>query len=241
VSRSPLVTRAQWGARAPVSTTPLNPLAQKGVAIHYSAAESDWAADHGDCAGRVRGIQRFHMDSRGWADLAYSWLVCQHGYRIAGRGLGLRSAAQGTNEGNASWHAVCFLGSDREGRADVTPEAKQAIADCIQTVRARYPAATAVRPHSAFHSTACPGDELRAWITGGLPRPPIVTDAGDLDVDEKRLIQIIDERLDAKLDPKFAAWYRMQARGVDPATGKVSAAHQHISLEALRDLLDDLS
>lgn len=57
-----------------------------------------------------------------------SWLVCHHGYRFTGRGLGVRSAAQGTNAGNDSFHAVCFLGADREGRADVTPEAKAAIA-----------------------------------------------------------------------------------------------------------------
>jgi hypothetical protein len=229
---STLITRAAWGARAPKNTTPLVASEQKGVCLHYSASEADRVAVHSDCAGRVRAIQNFHLDSRGWADIAYSYLVCGHGFRFAGRGLGIRTAAQGTNAGNDGYHAVCFLGFDREGRADVTPEAKRAIADCIASVRDRYPKATAVRPHSAFHATACPGDELRAWITAGVPVPVPTPQGDEFDMTEDRLIEIIDERL--------AAWYRMEARGVDPATGETSPQHRQYSLIALRELLDQL-
>jgi hypothetical protein len=225
---STLITRAAWGARAPKNTTPMVTSEQRGVAIHYSAAESDRVAIHDDCARRVRAIQNFHMDSRGWADLAYSWCVCHHGFRFAGRGLGIRSAAQGTNAGNDGYHAVCFLGFDREGRMDVTAEAKRAIADCIATVRARYPHATAVRPHSAFHSTACPGDELRAWITTGVP-VPTPPQEDDMTPEEVRAI-VRDEN--SKL-------YRLLARGVIMETGEVSGAHQHNSLEGIRDAIDE--
>jgi hypothetical protein len=197
---STLITRAAWGARAPKNTTPLVASEQRGTAIHYSAAESDRVAIHDDCARRVRAIQAFHMDGRGWADIAYNYLVCHHGYRFAGRGLGIRSAAQGTNAGNDGYHAVCFLGFDREGRMDVTGEAKRAIADCIATVRARYPHATAVRPHSAFHSTACPGDELRAWITAGTPVPVptpeavmATLDSDDLNAIKTAIRQVLNE------------------------------------------------
>lgn len=231
---SPLVTRAAWGARAPKTTTLMVASEQRGCAIHYSSAESDRVAIHDDCAARVRAIQTYHMDQRDppFADIAYSWLVCHHGYRFAGRGLGVRTAGQGTNAGNDSYHAICFLGFDNIARDDVTPAAKRAIADCIASVRAEYKQATAVRPHSWFHATGCPGDELRAWITAGLPLPSTATTTGsDLDMTEERLIEILDQRL--------AAWYRMTAYGKKPDTGEISPAHQRFSLTGIRDALDD--
>jgi hypothetical protein len=230
---STLITRAAWGARPPRSTTPLVASEQRGVCVHYSASGADRVADHDDCAARVRAIQNFHLDVRGWADGAYSWCVCGHGYRFAMRGLGVRTAANGTNTGNDGYHAVCFLGFDNIGRDDVTGKAKQAITDCIATVRARYPKATAVRPHSWFKPTACPGDELRAWITAGLSVPTLTTTTtaeDDMTADEVRAI-IAEEN--AKL-------YRLLARGVLMDTGQVSAAHQKVSLEAIRDELDEL-
>lgn len=197
---STLITRSAWGARAPKNTTPMVASEQRGTAIHYSAAESDRVAIHDDCARRVRSIQAFHMDGRGWADIAYNWLVCHHGYRFAGRGLGVRSAAQGTDAGNDGYHAVCFLGFDVAGRADVTDEAKQAIRDCIVSVRAEYKQATGVRPHSWFHSTACPGDELRAWITAGVPVPApapedvmATLDSDDLAAIKTAIRQVLNE------------------------------------------------
>jgi hypothetical protein len=93
-----------------------------------------------------------------------SQLVCRHGFVFAGRGFGARSAANGTKEANDHYFAVCFLGDDSKGRADVTPEARQTLARLILEYRRRYPKARQVRPHSDFFPTACPGDELRALI-----------------------------------------------------------------------------
>lgn len=148
------------------------------MAVHYSAAEADEADDHASCPSRVRGIQRYHQEHNGWCDIAYNWLVCRHGGAFEGRGWGRRSAAQGTNPGNAAYHAVCFLGADKEGRDDVLPAGRLALAAVIAEGRARYPQAWEVRPHSDFRSTACCGNELRAWLRAGMPideagnRPP---------------------------------------------------------------------
>jgi N-acetylmuramoyl-L-alanine amidase len=64
-----LVSRKQWGARPPTAVTPLRP--SRGVVVHYSASDADERSNHNNCAGRVRGIQRYHMDTRGWNDVAY--------------------------------------------------------------------------------------------------------------------------------------------------------------------------
>lgn len=168
---TPIVPRSVWGAAAPISRQPLDRAAAKGLAVHYSAMLADWVSSHDDCAPRVRSIQRFHMADRGWWDIAYSWLVCHHGWRFLGRDLGVRTAAQGTTLGNDAYHAVCFLGADRDGRDDVTDPGRRAILDCITEVRAWAPHALEVRPHSFFHATGCPGDELRRWISAGCPEP----------------------------------------------------------------------
>lgn len=157
-----MVTRSQWLARPPKAVTPLVPSQVRGVAVHYTAMDADRVEDHHDCAARVRGIQRFHMDSRGWNDIAYNYLVCQHGYVFEGRGRGIRSAGQGTNDGNSGYYAVCFLGADLPGRDDVTPAGRDALGSLIRSLPHDD-----VQPHSYFHQTSCPGNELRGWIDVG--------------------------------------------------------------------------
>lgn len=154
-----IVSRSVWAARPPRAVTPLVPAQVKGVAVHYSSMDADRVDDHADCAARVRGIQRFHMDTRGWNDIAYNFLVCQHGFVFEGRGKGVRSAGQGTNEGNDGYHAVCFLGGDRADRDDVTGAGRDALGWIIRDL----PHAE-VRPHSFFTGTSCPGDELRGYV-----------------------------------------------------------------------------
>jgi N-acetylmuramoyl-L-alanine amidase len=162
-----LVYRRTWGARSPVCKTPLKRSEVRGLAVHYSASNADEQADHANCASRVRGIQNYHMDAKGWCDIAYNFVVCKHGSIYQGRGWYNRSAAQGTNSGNDGYIAVCFLGDDTAGRDDVTDAGRAA----FKRVFARYKVwyvgrPREIRPHSDFTSTQCPGNELRAFIQG---------------------------------------------------------------------------
>jgi hypothetical protein len=160
------VGRSGWGAVPPRGRDALAPSAARGVAVHYSGMDSDEQANHARCAGRVLGIQRYHMEDRGWLDIAYSHLLCKHGYVFVGRGYGIRTAANGTTHANDHYFAVCFLGDDTPRRADLTRPARDALGELIRDYQRRYPRAIHVRPHSAFTSTECPGRELRAWIDG---------------------------------------------------------------------------
>lgn len=161
-----LVKRSEWRARPPRSVTALVPAQVKGAAVHYTAMHEDRVFDHDDCAARVRGIQRFHMGpSRGWADIAYNFLVCQHGYVFEGRGFGVRSAGQGTDAGNDGYHAVCFLGADKEGRDDVTAAGREALGAILRACPGGD-----VKPHGWFTNTPCPGAELRGYVETGAWR-----------------------------------------------------------------------
>jgi hypothetical protein len=133
------------------------------------------------------------MDTRGWADIAYNYLVCKHGYTFEGRGLGVRSAGQGTDAGNTAYHAVCFLGDDTPNRDDVTPDGRQALLETTLMTNG-WSNATRVRPHSSFKATECPGDDLRTWISQVGARWPAETEDA-LPFTEEELRRIIAEEI----------------------------------------------
>jgi hypothetical protein len=66
------IHRAAWGAKPPLSR-PTVLLASRvdTIVYHYTAANADEQADHKNCAQRVRGVQAFHQNVRGWNDIAY--------------------------------------------------------------------------------------------------------------------------------------------------------------------------
>lgn len=157
-----MIWRKTWGARKPKAITTLRPEDVKHLVVHYSASDSDEQADHKNCAARVRGIQNYHMDGQGWNDIAYNWVVCKHGYIFRGRGWGVRSAA--TGPANGFTVAVCFLGDDTPGKADVTPAAKAAIKEVWSFVKRKGVNVVSAKGHRDFMSTTCPGNELYAFL-----------------------------------------------------------------------------
>lgn len=162
-----LVTRKQWGALPPKNRTPQSPDAVRFLVVHYSAMDADEQALHRNCAGRVRGIQRYHMTSDqltpgGASDIGYSWVVCKHGYVFKGRGWRVLPAA--TGGANSFTVAVCFLGNDTQGRDDVTPKGRGAIREVLDFVKRNARNLEGVRGHRDFGSTSCPGNELYAFV-----------------------------------------------------------------------------
>lgn len=153
------VSRQAWDAREP-KLRPDLPGPVKGLAVHWEGPDLGQFA-HTQCDDKVRGIQRFHMDTRRWVDIAYNWVVCPHGFIFEGRGWGVRSSAQGTETGNRYYHAACYLGG--EGNP-FTALAKLAYEGLVEESRRRYPEGQEVRPHNYFHSTQCPGPDIDAWL-----------------------------------------------------------------------------
>lgn len=167
-----LITRAEWGARAARSWTAID--AQYGSTGHWEGPEMGWPWDHSSCYTKVRGIQAFHMDSRGWVDIAYSAIACGHGYLFEGRGPNKRTAANGTNTGNNTAYAVCYLGGERDG---FTSEGERAMLAGFNWLQRTGAAGIRRNGHRDWKSTQCPGDEIYLWIHSGQqidppPTPP---------------------------------------------------------------------
>jgi hypothetical protein len=157
-----IIEREQWGAKQPKKEpSRLRVAGQRGLAVHHSGSKGEKRQDHRDCAGVVRAIQQYHQQGRGWNDVAYSYLVCQHGGFYVGRGQGVRTAAQGTDAGNDSFHAVCYLG-DGTTWAGLANDVEPLLYARERVLRLNS-RAVLVWPHLRFHSTTCPGGALRQW------------------------------------------------------------------------------
>jgi hypothetical protein len=155
-----VVLRRGWAAQLATNRYELPAQQIDELVIHYSSMDSERRTSHAECAGVVRSIQRYHQVTKGWADIAYNWLVCQHGGVYEGRGWGVMSAA--TYGHNSHTQAVCFLGGDKAGRDDVTAGGRAALAHVIREFQKRYPGE--IVGHRDRVNTSCPGDELYAWI-----------------------------------------------------------------------------
>ncbi|MFE2407138.1 GH25 family lysozyme [Kitasatospora sp. NPDC059408] len=166
-----LVTRAQWGARPwkePNGSIPYA-IPRLGVKVHYLGSPYTFG-DHAGCPAYVRRVQAEHMDSNGWSDIGYSFVVCEHGFVFEGRGLTRRNSANGDVPLNEAHYAVCaLLGSS--GSTEPTPEQLQGLRDAIEYCQQQGPAGPEIKGHRDGYQTDCPGDTLYAWVQAGAPRP----------------------------------------------------------------------
>lgn len=151
-----IVSRAGWGARAPRGITRTTWSARKGFTVHYS---------EGPSTQTPRQIQDFHMNSNGWSDVGYNFLVDKSGRVYEGRGwlvVGAHAAPH-----NTTHIGVCFIGYD----GDATPAAKTSIRALYDEACEKSGRTLAKTYHGGLsgNSTDCPGKDLREWVKAGMP------------------------------------------------------------------------
>ena len=155
-----VIKREAWGAEPPRNTTPL-PKSVRGVAIHWVGVEVK-----GNPSKIVKGIQRYHQETRGWYDVAYNYLVSQDGQVFEGRGWKNRSGANGSSKLNRQYGAICLLLGPGQRPTD---EMIDATRNTIKHFRRVFPKATEIVGHKDISATACPGEDVHSLISiGGL-------------------------------------------------------------------------
>jgi hypothetical protein len=162
--------RAAWGARPPRGARPLSPAKVIGTAIHWPGMENPVGVDRVDDA--LRGWQNYHMDGRGWSDIAYQVAADQWGRAWTLRGLSNESAANGDADVNDEYGAILLvLAPGEQPSAAMCTTVRGVVAD----FRRLFPRGTRIEPHSMVRpsGTDCPGDWARAAIDRGdfTPRP----------------------------------------------------------------------
>ena len=95
-------SRSTWNARAPKETPALNPTTRLAV-VHHSVTANDYAP--GDVPSILRSIQAFHMDGRGWNDIAYNFAVDKYGTIWEARGGGVTNAVEGGHSLGANFES----------------------------------------------------------------------------------------------------------------------------------------
>jgi len=101
-----VVSREEWGARAPRMVNKRDPLSPFLMVHHGGIA--NYSSTKEGCAAIVRSYQDLHMDDRGWDDIGYSFLVGEDGNVYEGRGWD-RVGAHAPQYNQISI-GVCFLG-----------------------------------------------------------------------------------------------------------------------------------
>lgn len=85
--------RSAWGARPPVATSYGSTV--KLAVVHHSDSGNNYS--QADVPGILRSIQAFHMDGRGWSDIAYNFVVDKFGGIWEGRDGGIDRAVIGAH------------------------------------------------------------------------------------------------------------------------------------------------
>jgi hypothetical protein len=171
-----IVSRAEWGARplnleAPEEfglfdpkTNPEGVLYYSSdlsavlntIVVHHSAIPDTGPAD----------IQNLHMDRRGFADVAYHFMIAKDGMIYEGRELNIRGAhVQGFNTGSVG---VVLLGNfNDEQPTEAQLNSLRALVDYLRyTYGIRYLAGHKDYPDQSPDGTECPGDNLYPLLPG---------------------------------------------------------------------------
>ncbi|MCA2977606.1 MAG: N-acetylmuramoyl-L-alanine amidase [Myxococcaceae bacterium] len=148
-----ILSRAAWGARAPTCSSPTTP---SRAAIHHSVSPTN---DATPAEQRLRQIQAFHMDSRGYCDVGYNFLMTRDARVWTGRGATvLGGHAANANGGNVG---ICVVGTYTTDQP--TTQQMCAGAGFLAWLHATYNVPlnrTAMKGHREYGQTACPGDAL---------------------------------------------------------------------------------
>ena len=99
----PISPRSSWGARPPKVAAGLAPTVRLAI-VHHSVTANDYAP--GDVPAILRSIQTFHMDGRGWDDIAYNFAVDKYGNMWEARNGGITNAAIGGHALGANYETT---------------------------------------------------------------------------------------------------------------------------------------
>jgi len=241
-----IVTRAQWGADESLRVDePSYARRLEFGVVHHTAGPTDYSEE--DAPAVVRGIYAYHVESNGWSDIGYNFLVDRFGTVYEGRAGGITEAVIGAHAGgfNTGSVGVALIGTFMtEPPPAVALDAIERLlawkldvhhVDPATTVTAtsrgssRYPEGETVElnsisGHRDVSSTDCPGDSLYALLPAIRPR--VVELGGDVlldhraDPEQLRVIRGVPEEGAVALSARLrpAGAWALEVRDPDGAT-----------------------
>lgn len=125
-------------------------------------------------------IRKWHVDSNGWADIGYHYVIRRNGIIETGRDLDrdgdvLEEVGAHVAGHNARTVGICMVGGvDKDGKPanNFYPIQFQSLAFLIPLVKTLWPSQseTWVKGHrDLFPGKACPSFDVSRWIAAGMP------------------------------------------------------------------------
>lgn len=165
-----LLPRKLWDALAAKYSYPLPVYPVTDIYIHHTAgfAPTDLRDRDGDGApdaeeSIVRGVQRHHMTTRGWSDIAYNFLVGKSGWIYRGRGWRNQGGATGNGKDRHSL-SICLIGNYENTK----PTSVQLVA-IVQWIitgieKGHIVPDVRIHGHRDAYATACPGRNVMTHL-----------------------------------------------------------------------------
>lgn len=160
--RPPVQERRAWKAAPPKGD--YEPQTPERLTLHHT--EGRYTTTLADTLQEVKVIQDFHMNGRGWTDIAYHYLIDSQGNIVEGRPELVIGAHAGDIEKNTNNVGIVLLGSHHPPKNDpVTAAAQDAFIQLGRYFVARYRIKpSTLKGHRDLKSTDCPGDVLYALL-----------------------------------------------------------------------------
>lgn len=160
-----VISRHIWRARKPKPgkvqyTVPLSE--RKYLFAHY-LGEEDAKPDR---LGQLQWVQRYHQDYNNWSDIGYNFVIDQDGRIYEGRGRDVVGAH--CPKFNRNGIGVLFMMGDDDELSDDAKLAFRALHHELETQKGGK---LILKGHRDGKSTACPGENVYAWVTAGAPAP----------------------------------------------------------------------
>lgn len=150
-----IYSKADWGGRAPRCAT--SRMTPNRATIHHTVTPTN---DSLSPQARLRQIQSFHMNTNGWCDIGYNYLVSRDGRVWRGRGaVTVGAHVTNNNTGNIG---ISFIGT----YTSTAPTATQmcSAARLLRRLSMDFSGVdlnrTDVKGHRQYGGTACPGNAL---------------------------------------------------------------------------------
>jgi len=146
--------RILWRAKKPKHVTVASWKDGVDVFVHHTA---DPGPRRKDVRKYLRQIQSFHMNTRGWSDIAYSYLIAPDGSVWEGRGFNVVGAH--TEGHNTKGIGICFMGTFTTKAP--TPAAQAAFTQLHKYLAKKGARIRGTYGHGDVYPTSCPGAGVR--------------------------------------------------------------------------------
>lgn len=156
-----IIPRSRWGARPPRNRDTRAPSVVDTVYVHWPGATGSLAGINTPAEERqwMRDTQRFHMDTRGWADFAYNYAIFPSGRIYAGRTFKVVPASQAPHN-TTGVSICCVIGPPDE----VTPAMWENLREFVRWCEKYARHDLRCKGHRQVNQTTCPGDKLMQLV-----------------------------------------------------------------------------